>query len=100
MGVTARLLGLVLVCLAMALTPLVLAEPPDQTWLGGYWDDDDVDDVVAFISNTYGFVDVSASHAPIFEDVARLESLSLTVTPVPDVRLYRPRAPPVVATAA
>jgi hypothetical protein len=100
MGVTVRLLGLVLVCLAMALTPFVLAEPPDQTWLGGYWDDDDVGDVVAFISNTYGLVDVSAPHAPIFEDVARLESLSLTVTPVPDVRLYRPRAPPVVTTAA
>lgn len=44
-------LGAVLAILIVALTPIAYADPPDPTWLGGYWDDDDFDNVVAFITS-------------------------------------------------
>src|SRR5438477_5202862 len=100
MRLAARLLGLTLICLVAGLTPLAFADPPDQTWLGGYWDNDDFDDVVVLISHTCGLVDVSASHIPTCEGVARLELPSATVTPTADVGVFSPRAPPIVAPAA
>ena len=44
--------ALLLVALILGLTPLAYADPPDPTWIGGYWDDDDFDNVVAFIAST------------------------------------------------
>ena len=41
------MLGVVLAVLVVGLTPIAYADPPDPTWLGGYWDDDDFDNVVA-----------------------------------------------------
>ena len=40
---------LVLVCL-VSLTPLAYASPPDPTWMDGFFDDLDFDDVVVSIS--------------------------------------------------
>jgi len=45
------MLGAVLAVLVVGLTPIAYADPPDPTWLGGYWDDDDFDNVVAFIAS-------------------------------------------------
>ena len=45
------ILGVVLAILVVGLTPIAYADPPDPTWLGGYWDDDDFDNVVAFIAS-------------------------------------------------
>ena len=100
MRLAARLLGLGLICLIASLTPLAFADPPDQTWLGGYWDNDDFDDVVSLITHTFGLVDVSVPYLPRCEGVARLELPSLTVTPTADVGVFSPRAPPIVAPAA
>ena len=46
-----RLILLALVAVQLGLVPAAYAEPPDPTWLGGYWDDDDFDDVVILIAN-------------------------------------------------
>jgi hypothetical protein len=46
-----RLLLLLLLGLAALLTPLAYASPPDPLWMGGYWDDDDFDDVVTFVTS-------------------------------------------------
>ena len=73
MRLVAHLLALGVVCLIASLTPLAFADPPDQTWLGGYWDNDDFDEVVVFITHSCGLVDVSAPHIPECEGVARLE---------------------------
>jgi hypothetical protein len=40
----------VLVVALLALTPLAQARPPDPTWLGGFYDDADYDDVVLLIT--------------------------------------------------
>ncbi len=41
---------LVVVGVLVALVPLAHASPPDQTWLGGLWDDGDHDDVVLLVT--------------------------------------------------
>lgn len=41
---------LVLLGALVALTPLALACPPDPTWIGGLWDDNDYDDVVLLVT--------------------------------------------------
>jgi hypothetical protein len=38
-------LGLILVASILTLTPLAYADPPDPTWVTGFWDDDDFDNV-------------------------------------------------------
>jgi len=50
------MLGAVLAVLVVGLTPIAYADPPDPTWLGGYWDDDDFDNVVAFIASAAAVV--------------------------------------------
>ena len=34
------------------LQPLAYADPPDPTWIAGFWDDADFDDVVILITST------------------------------------------------
>ncbi len=37
---------------SVALVPLAYSSPPDPTWFGGFWDDDDFDDVVIAATST------------------------------------------------
>jgi hypothetical protein len=39
-----------------ALVPLAQASPPDQTWIGGFYDDADGDDVIVAITGAVGIV--------------------------------------------
>ncbi len=59
-GLSLRVLVLILVALVLTLTPLAYADPPDPTWLAGFWDDDDFDDVVVYITSAAGLL-----HTPI-----------------------------------
>jgi len=47
-----RLLALLVAALIAGLVPAAYADPPDPTWIGGFWDDDDFDTVVAYIAST------------------------------------------------
>ncbi len=49
-----RLPALLLLGSLVALIPLAYASPPDQTWLGGLYDDADFDDVVLAITSAAG----------------------------------------------
>jgi hypothetical protein len=50
-----RLLLLVLVVALVGALPAVAhASPPDQSWLGGLWDNDDYDDVILLITDFTG----------------------------------------------
>src|SRR5882672_5498249 len=91
-----RMLAAVLAILVVGLTPIAYSDPPDPTWLGGYWDDDDFDNVVAFITSATALV-----ASPLVD--GRPQSLSEhCVEPAePPARsgslqaLASPRAPPV-----
>ena len=45
-AMVSRVLTLLLLVPLVWLTPLAYASPPDQTWIGGFYDDADYDDVV------------------------------------------------------
>jgi len=82
--------------LLAGLTPLAYADPPDPAWISGYWDDDDFDTVVDFITT------VSAISAPAVIDAGALWLADDWVEPTEHNVLlaslqtrYRPRAPPV-----
>jgi len=42
----------ILVAILLGLVPLAYASPPDQTWLPGFYDNADYDDVVVFATST------------------------------------------------
>jgi hypothetical protein len=81
--------------LLVGLTPIAYAVPPDPTYIGGYWDDDDFDTVRDFITT------VSALPAPAVIDAGALWLSDDRAEPTQrDARLAspptsaRPRAPP------
>ena len=88
-------LCVVLALLVVGLTPAAYADPPDPTWLAGYWDDDDYDNVVTFIAGASAIaaapiidgrpLSVSEHHVEIAHPAARSSSLQA---------LPCPRAPP------
>jgi hypothetical protein len=46
---TTLLLHVVLVTIVAVLIPLAAASPPDPTWIAGFWDDGDFDDLVVLV---------------------------------------------------
>jgi hypothetical protein len=50
-------LVLFLVASVLALTPLAYASPPDPTWQLAFFDDDDFDEVVGYITSAAGLAD-------------------------------------------
>ncbi len=52
-----RALVLLLAVALFALAPLAQASPPDQTWISGFYDDADYDDVVLIITSSVGVAD-------------------------------------------
>ena|SRR5713101_6849324 len=47
----------VAVSVFLALRVLAFADPPDPSWIGGLWDDDDYDDVVILVTSSSGVVE-------------------------------------------
>ncbi len=89
--------AIVLIAALLGLVPAAYADPPDPTWLGGYWDDDDFDNVVILIVNA------CAIEAAPLVDLGPLWTVAtdIGVPPLPFVPLSArteasPRAPPVV----
>ncbi len=90
------LLALVLTAGLIGLTAVAYADPPDPTWIGGFWDDDDFDNTVLIITNTCAIEAIAqVDTGPVFTPVARVEPKD----PVDPHLLLRstlcPRAPPV-----
>jgi hypothetical protein len=93
-----RLLTVFLITLLVGLVPMVYADPPDPTWLGGLWDDDDFDTVVAFIASTFAAItqcDVDTEPCLVWIDSARHASSPFFPSLFPRAR--RPRAPPLAS---
>lgn len=88
-------LVVLLVGVTVALVPLACASPPDETWLGGVWDDDDFDNVIIAIRSTASLVDQPVRYARavfmVVEEVA--EPILLPGCSEPD-RVHQPRSPP------
>ena len=86
----------VLVAALLALVPAAYADPPDPTWIGGYWDDGDFDNVVILI------VAACAVEVPSLTDFGPLWAPRIGIEPVPPRFVQgpphataSPRAPPI-----
>ena len=94
MRVPTRGLLLLLAFLVLVLTPLAFADPPDPTWLGGYWDDDDFDNVVVVLLSTYAIVVLAIWSGPSWTCATPLDLPYLGATPAQLVGSIASRAPP------
>jgi len=48
---------LIFIACILTLTPLAYASPPDPTWQLGFFDDDDFDEVVGYITSAAGLAE-------------------------------------------
>ncbi len=87
---------LALVASIATLTALAYASPPDPSWIAGWYDDGDFDDIVNYLTSSASLVD-----DVIIGDLLPLEVLASTVPQAPEdaATLFprssgRPRAPP------
>jgi hypothetical protein len=78
-----------------ALTLLAQASPPDQTRIGGFYDNADYDDVVLMITSSVGVADIApgASLQPLLV-MAQAPCLVETDATGSDLPLTPTRAPP------
>ena len=95
-GLSRLLPAVTLVGVLLTLRVLADANPPDPTWIAGFWDDADYDDVVILITSTSGIADANP-----FVEVKPLRVFIAAVTtddhqPVPALAssLRHSRAPP------
>ena len=95
-NVPRRLLVCVLAGLLLGLAAAAYADPPDPTWIRGYWDDDDYDWVIVSICGTHAISSpASIDLGPVWTAVARVEPVVLGALVAPVHSAARPRAPPV-----
>jgi hypothetical protein len=86
--------------LIAALAPAAYADPPDPSWLGGFWDDDDFDNVVVFLLSTVAAVELASPHPGVpVAAVGIVEVPDCRVVAAPVDATASPRAPPLISAA-
>lgn len=84
-----RLLLILVIVALLGLVPLAHTTPPDQTWLGGFYDSNDYDDAVIFLTSVVAVVDPDA--APALE---RLAAMAVVATQPGQCLVSAPRSAP------
>jgi hypothetical protein len=93
--------ALLLIGVIAALAPLAAADPPDPTWIGGCWDDDDYDNVVVLVLHASAITELPSLDAgPLRGIIALVEPLTIHATPSGVDATASPRAPPVTAASS
>jgi len=87
-----------LVVLTACLVPLAEASPPDQSWLGGFFDDADYDDVVVSVTSAVSAVESHAYHetGPVQTITERTIQVDESAPALPALSQKFARAPPTV----
>ena len=97
---TRALLALVLAAVLIGLTPAAYADPPDPTWVSGFWDDDDFDNTVVIIANTCATEALAPVDAgPVLAPAARVEPEDPVDPPILLRSNLCYRAPPVPSSS-
>jgi hypothetical protein len=86
----------VLLCVMSTLTPLAHASPVDPTWIGGFYDDADYDDVVLNVTGGFTAVEaiVVAPVGPVAVCLGLVDSSPPRPVPAHPLESPSPRAPP------
>jgi hypothetical protein len=93
---TRALLALVLTAVLIGLTLAAYADPPDPTWISGFWDDDDFDNAVVTIVSTCATEALApVDGGPVLAPPARVEPENPVDPPILLRGTLCPRAPPV-----
>jgi hypothetical protein len=95
-GMTRRLVALAVVGVLAGSPLLAYAGPPDPTWIPGFWDDADFDDVIVRVSSTSS---VAETHAlgtlePRWVPVWTFPAADDRPAPSPVFAPHQPRGPP------
>ena len=86
-----------LVFIPLALTSLCYASPPDQTWIGGLYDDADHDDIVLEILDTSAVPSVVVTHVLAPDSIRATFSVTPPAAPRPlGLTALFDRSPPLV----
>ena len=89
------MLAIALATLLVGLTAIAYADPPDPTWIGGYWDNDDFDTAVDFITSASAIpAPPHVDAGPLWVPVAWVEPAEPDARSAPPKTLACPRAPP------
>jgi hypothetical protein len=91
----ARLVLLAVALLNVSLTTIGCLDPPDPTWIAGYWDDDDFDSAVDSILHSSAVEPAAPAGAhPRWVAIARVDRLEVSAVPLSVAILDSPRGPP------
>ena len=92
-----HVLALLIAALLIGLPTVAFADPPDPTWIGGYWDDDDFDDAVIAITGASAVEAPSPvdTELPLWVPIALVEMPRQEAYGAPRRPASFPRAPPV-----
>jgi len=92
-----HVLALLIAALLIGLPTVAFADPPDPTWIGGYWDDDDFDDAVIAITGASAVEAPSPvdTELPLWVPIALVEMPRQEAYGAPRRHASSPRAPPV-----
>ena len=101
MMLVSRVFALLIAALVVAVPTVAFADPPDPTWIGGFWDDDDFDNAVLAITSASAIEVASRIDAgfPLWIPIARVASEKEECLRTPVCTVVSPRAPPVVSSA-
>ena len=94
-----RVFAFFIAALLVGLPTVAFLDPPDPTWIAGYWDDDDFDDAVIAIAAASAVEAPPPVEAelPLWVAVARVEMPTQEAYRAPRRPAASPRAPPVVS---
>jgi len=92
-----HVLALLIAALLIGLPTVAFADPPDPTWIGGYWDDDDFDDAVIAITGASAVEAPSPvdTELPLWVPIGLVEMPRQEAYGAPRRPASFPRAPPV-----
>jgi len=90
-----RLLMLTLIGALVCVRTLAYADPPDPTWIEGFWEDDDYDDVV-FYTTSFSATETAPLCAlrPHWTQVWIVPLDDEPLVPSPAIPSHPPRGPP------
>ncbi len=93
---TRRLFALTVVVVLSCSQLLAYANPPDPTWIAGFWDDADYDDVVILITSTASVAETRSLCAlePHWVPIWAIPLADDRLTPSPARPSPQPRGPP------
>lgn|SRR5437879_1851024 len=94
-GMSLRVLILALAGVLVCFRTLASASPPDPTWIGGFWEDDDYDDTV-FQTTSFSAAENALICAlrPLWTAVWIVPAHHEELVPSPAVPPHQPRGPP------